>query len=126
MFCYKILYPDTFFMLRGNHECRHLTDYFTFKEEGWKPPSLKCVLTLIVEYKYDVEVYDDVMDCFDALPLAAVMNKQFLCVHGGIPPKRNKNTRSLSTHGLICTQYNHTRHVGLMLTTRSVSRAPHH
>eukprot|EP00010_Vexillifera_abyssalis_P006265 CAMPEP_0201545192 /NCGR_PEP_ID=MMETSP0173_2-20130828/1730_1 /ASSEMBLY_ACC=CAM_ASM_000268 /TAXON_ID=218659 /ORGANISM="Vexillifera sp., Strain DIVA3 564/2" /LENGTH=486 /DNA_ID=CAMNT_0047953525 /DNA_START=150 /DNA_END=1610 /DNA_ORIENTATION=+ len=75
LFAYKILYRDSFHLLRGNHESREITDYFNFQEECY--------------VKYNQEVYDAIMNAFDCLPIAALVDTnygKFLCTHGGLGP----------------------------------------
>ena len=37
--------------------------------------------------KYDHETYDILMDSFDLMPLACIVNNKFLALHGGISPE---------------------------------------
>lgn len=73
LFAWKIRQPKRVRMLRGNHECRQMTSFFNFREE--------------CEYKYDISVYNTLMNAFDTLPLAATINGKFLAVHGGLSPE---------------------------------------
>ena len=72
LYAIKINYPETIYMIRGNHECRQMTQFFNFRAE--------------VLSKYDEEVYERIMESFDALPVATLINGKFLAVHGGISP----------------------------------------
>ena len=70
LFALKQRYPQDIIMLRGNHETREMTEMFNFREQ--------CIML------YDEEFYDKVMESFDLLPISAVVNGQYLCMHGGI------------------------------------------
>ncbi len=69
----KINFPHTFFMLRGNHECRVMTQNFNFRSQ--------CLS------QYDQEIYDDFLFLFDTLPIGALLNGKFISFHGGISPQ---------------------------------------
>jgi len=96
LYAIKINYPKKVVMIRGNHECRQLTSFFNFRAE--------CL------NKQDIEVYDFLMESFDWLPLACVVNGKFLAIHGGISPhlKSLQDINSIGRHkepprnGLFC------------------------
>ncbi|UJR38499.1 hypothetical protein I4U23_031166 [Adineta vaga] len=73
LFALKIKYPQNINLLRGNHETRQMTKSFQFK--------LEC------EKKYQSKtLYNACMHAFDALPICALVDSRFLCMHAGISP----------------------------------------
>ena len=70
LFSLKVLYPDRFFLLRGNHESR-----FETKKAGFLA---EC------SSKMNKRIWDPFCDAFDTMPLCAIVNNSCFCVHGGI------------------------------------------
>eukprot|EP00049_Salpingoeca_infusionum_P003194 m.64365 g.64365 ORF g.64365 m.64365 type:complete len:1340 (-) comp12010_c0_seq4:603-4622(-) len=72
LMCLKIRYPDQVFLVRGNHEDPQVNEHFGFKAE--------CTRRL----RQGAKIWEMANTMFGYLPLAAVVENQILCVHGGI------------------------------------------
>ncbi|KAJ1894859.1 serine/threonine protein phosphatase Pzh1 [Coemansia sp. IMI 209127] len=72
LMCFKIKYPDNFFLLRGNHECANVTRVYGFYDE--------------CKRRCNVKVWKSFINTFNALPVAAVVASKIFCVHGGLSP----------------------------------------
>lgn len=79
LFAMKILAPNKFFLLRGNHEVRHIQKSFTFEKECFEKYGT-----------YGGNVFDMFNRIFDILPFAAIVDESIYCVHGGIPFTQTK------------------------------------
>ncbi|KAF3661839.1 Serine/threonine-protein phosphatase PP1 isozyme 2 [Capsicum annuum] len=72
MFAYKIKYPENFFLLRGNHECASINRIYGFYDE--------------CKRRFNVRLWKIFTDCFNCLPVAALVDEKILCMHGGLSP----------------------------------------
>ena len=66
LLCYKISFPQTFFLLRGNHECSALNRVYGFFDE--------------CKRRYSVKLWRIFGDCFNCMPIAAVVAEKILCM----------------------------------------------
>ncbi|KAL8645877.1 MAG: hypothetical protein Q9226_007098 [Calogaya cf. arnoldii] len=72
LFCYKLKFPDNFFMLRGNHECANVTRVYGFYDE--------------CKRRCNIKIWKTFVDTFNRLPIASIVAGKIFCVHGGLSP----------------------------------------
>ncbi|EAY09925.1 Ser/Thr protein phosphatase, putative [Trichomonas vaginalis G3] len=72
LFALKVRYPNHMFLLRGNHETKEMTEEYGF--------AVEC------SSKQNKATYMEFINVFDTLPLAALINNSYFCVHGGLTP----------------------------------------
>ncbi|KAL5068332.1 hypothetical protein RYX36_019219, partial [Vicia faba] len=96
LLAYKIKYPRNFFLLRGNHECASINRVYGFYDE--------------CKRRYNVKLWKTFTDCFNCLPVAALIDEKIICMHGGLSPELNnlnqiKNLQrpcEVPESGLLC------------------------
>eukprot|EP00250_Pteridium_aquilinum_P016465 c23114_g1_i1 orf=356-1324(+) len=72
LLAYKIKYPENFFLLRGNHECASINRIYGFYDE--------------CKRRFNVRIWKTFTECFNCLPVAALIDEKILCMHGGLSP----------------------------------------
>ena len=70
LFSYKVKYRENFFLLRGNHESESITRHYGFYDE--------------CKRRSTVKIYRTFCDCFDCMPVVAIIDDRIFCCHGGI------------------------------------------
>lgn len=70
LYVLKIIYPQSIFINRGNHETNDMNKTYGFTDE--------------CEAKYSKKVFEAFAESFGALPLATLINGSYLVMHGGL------------------------------------------
>jgi hypothetical protein len=80
LFLLKLNQPEKFMLIRGNHEVRDINKKYGFLNE------------CNIKYGNQVggQVWDQINQSFERLPIAAVIDEVVFCCHGGVPKTLTK------------------------------------
>lgn len=81
LFALKLLHPRKIYLLRGNHETRDVNGW----EEHYHEKSFIHQCKDRFGLGMGEKVWEECNQTFDRLPLAAVIDHDIFCIHGGIP-----------------------------------------
>lgn len=73
LMCYKLKFPENFFLLRGNHESANVTRVYGFYDE--------------CKRRCNIKIWKTFVDAFNCLPIASIVAGKIFCVHGGLSPQ---------------------------------------
>ena len=76
LLCFKLCYPTTFFLLRGNHESATINRIYGFYDE--------------CKRRYGVRLWKSFSDLFNVFPIAVLIDNKILGMHGGLSPHLNE------------------------------------
>ena len=96
LLAYKIKYPKNIYLLRGNHECEMINRTYGFFDE--------------CKRRYNLRIWKIFSDCFNWLPISALVEEKILCMHGGLSPELTEMERlkeivrptEVPDKGLLC------------------------
>lgn len=89
-FALKLCYPDSVYILRGNHESHSVNLLFEKYNQGWMREFAA---------KYNVSLLENIEEAFNHIPIMAIGNQRLAFVHGGIGAVNSINTiKTLHRH----------------------------
>ena len=111
LFLMKINFPENIFLLRGNHETRKISQNYGFFMEcknkfAVSSDAKGSMLNISIKRlgrrssesfidlfssremtgEFNFSIWNEFMKAFDDLPVAAIINRKYLVLHGGISP----------------------------------------